>query len=80
MGFTLSLQAVLGGQTAEGKDAVNELSFAILDAEEQVGLKEPDFGCRIFEGTDPKFIKRVAEVIRLGRGKPKYFFDETAIR
>lgn len=80
MGFTLSLQAVLGGQTPDGKDAVNELSFVILDAEEQVGLKEPDFGCRIFKGTDPKFIERVAQVIRLGRGKPKYFFDETAIR
>ncbi len=79
MGFTLSLQGILGGQTADGKDAVNELSFVILDAEEQVGMKEPDFGCRIFDGTDPKFIKRVAEVIRLGRGKPKYFFDNTTI-
>ena len=80
MGFTLSLQAILGGQTAEGKDAVNELSFVFLDAEEQVGLKEPDFGCRVFDGTDPKFVRRVAEVIRLGRGKPKYFFDNTAMQ
>lgn len=78
-GFTLSLQGILGGQTADGKDAVNELSFVILDAEEQVGLKEPDFGCRIFDGTDPKFIRRVAEVIKLGRGKPKYFFDNITL-
>lgn len=79
MGFTLSLQAVLGGQTADGRDAVNELSFVILDAEEQVGMKEPDFGCRIFDGTDPAFIRRVAELIKLGRGKPKYFFDNTTL-
>lgn len=79
MGFTLSLQATLGGQTREGKDAVNELSFVFLDAEEQVGLKEPDFGCRIFDDTDPKFIRRVGEVIKLGRGKPKFFFDNVML-
>jgi formate C-acetyltransferase len=60
MGFTLSLQGILGGQTRDGRDAVNELSYVILDAEEQVGLKEPDFGCRVFSGTDQKFIRRVA--------------------
>ena len=79
MGFTLSLQATLGGQTRDGKDAVNELSFVFLDAEEQVGLKEPDFGCRIFDDTDPKFIRRVGEVIKLGRGKPKFFFDNVML-
>lgn len=79
MGFTLSLQGILGGQTKDGQDAVNELSYVILDAEEQVGLKEPDFGCRIFDGTDPAFIRRVSEVIKLGRGKPKFFFDNVAM-
>lgn len=79
MGYQLGIQMTLGGQTREGTDAVNELSFTILDAEEELGLQNPDFGVRVFDGSDRKFIKRVAEVIRLGRGKPKYFFDNKAL-
>lgn len=79
MGFSLTAQMTLGGQTRDGKDAVNELSYVILDAEEQVGLREPDFGIRVFPGSDRNFLKRAAEVIRLGRGKPKYFFDSKAL-
>lgn len=79
MGFCKTIQMTLAGQTQDGKDAVNELSYVILDAEEQIGLQEPDFGVRVFDGTDRKYIKRVAELIRLGRGKPKFFFDNRAI-
>ena len=79
MGYQLGIQMTLGGQTQDGKDAVNELSYVLMDAEEGLGLQNPDFGIRVFDGSDRGFIKRVAEVIRLGRGKPKYFFDNKAL-
>ncbi|HWQ73028.1 MAG TPA: pyruvate formate lyase family protein [Desulfitobacteriaceae bacterium] len=80
MGFPMAMQMNIGGQDKDGKDAVNEVSWLVLDAEEQAGLREPDIGVRIFEDTPDEFIKRVCEVIRLGRGKPKFFFDKTAIQ
>ncbi|SHI86875.1 formate C-acetyltransferase [Dethiosulfatibacter aminovorans DSM 17477] len=76
MGFALATQINIGGQTRTGEDAVNEVSYLVLDAEEQVGLQHPDIGIRIYEGTDDKFIRRATEVVRLGRGKPKFFFDK----
>lgn len=79
MGYQLGIQMTLAGQTREGKDAVNELSYVLLEAEEELGLQNPDFGVRIFDGTDRAFVKKVAEVIRLGRGKPKFFFDKKAL-
>lgn len=79
MGYQLGIQMTLGGQTRDGRDAVNELSYVLLEADEELGLQNPDFGIRIFDGIDRNFVKRAAEVIRLGRGKPKYFFDNKAL-
>lgn len=79
MGYQLGIQMTLGGQTRDGKDAVNEMSYVLMDAEEELGLQNPDFGIRVFDGSDRNFIKRVAQVIRLGRGKPKYFYDNKAL-
>lgn len=79
MGYQLGIQMTVGGQTQDGKDAVNELSFTLIEAERNLGLQNPDFGVRVFDGSNREFIKRVAEVIRLGRGKPKYFFDNKAL-
>ncbi len=76
MGFCLSSQIIIGGQTREGEDAVNDVSYLVLDAEEQVGLQNPDIGIRIYEGTPDQFLRRACEVVRLGRGKPKFFFDK----
>lgn len=80
MGFTMAMQMNIGGQDKDGKDAVNDVSWLVLDAEEQVGMVEPDIGVRIFEDTPDEFIKRVCEIIRLGRGKPKFFFDRMAMQ
>ena len=76
MGFCISCQLILGGQTRTGEDAVNDVSYLVLDAEEQIGLQNPDIGIRIFEGTSDRFLHRACEIVRLGRGKPKFFFDK----
>lgn len=80
MGYQLGIQMTLGGQTRTGEDAVNELSYVLLEAEEELGLQNPDFGIRVFDGSDKNFIKRVCEVVRLGRGKPKFFYDNKALQ
>ncbi len=79
-GQGLSQTPVIGGQTRDGKDACNEVTMLCLEAEEQVGVIQPETAMRIWEGTPEKYLKKAAEVIRLGRGKPKFFGDREGIQ
>ncbi|MFC1928259.1 glycyl radical protein [Chloroflexota bacterium] len=79
-GFVLSQCLLLGGQTRDGKDACNELTILCMEAEEQVGLIQPELAMRIWEGTPDKYLRKAAELVRLGRGKMKFFGDREAIR
>ena len=51
-----------------------------LEAEEQVGLIQPEIAMRIWRGTPTKYLRKAAEVVRLGRGKPKFYGDSKAIQ
>ncbi len=79
-GQGLSQTVTIGGQTREGKDACNEVTLLCLEAEEQIGLHQPELAMRIWEGTPDRYLKKAAEVIRLGRGKPKFIGDRKAIQ
>jgi formate C-acetyltransferase len=78
-GFSLTQCIVLGGVTPEGEDSTNELSYLILEAEKQIGLFQPELAVRVHKDSPHDFLIKAAEVIKLGRGKPKLFMDETAI-
>ncbi|MCL5959289.1 MAG: hypothetical protein M1358_08210, partial [Chloroflexi bacterium] len=78
-GFPVSQNLITGGQTRSGEDAVNEVSWLCLEAEEQVGLIQPEIAVRLWEGTPHEFIKKAAEVVRLGRGKMKFYGDRMSI-
>jgi pyruvate formate-lyase/glycerol dehydratase family glycyl radical enzyme len=79
-GFPLSQNLLIGGQTRDGKDACNEVTMLCMEAEEQVGLIQPEIAMRIWEGTPKEYLKKAAEVVRLGRGKMKFYGDRTAIK
>lgn len=79
IGFPISQNMCIGGQTQDGKDACNEVTMLVLDAEEQVGLIQPEIAFRIWEGTPNKYLRRAVEVVRLGRGKPKFYGDRVAL-
>jgi formate C-acetyltransferase len=79
-GQGLSQTIMIGGQTRERKDACNEVTMLCLEAEEQVGLPQPELAMRIWEGTPDEYLRKAAEVIRLGRGKPKFISDRKAIQ
>ena len=69
----------VGGQTRDGKDACNEVTLLALEADEQVALLSPEISFRIWEGTPMEYLSYACEVVRLGRGKPKFYGDRTAI-
>jgi formate C-acetyltransferase len=48
-GQVLSQCLLIGGQTRDGKDASNEVTMLCLEAEEQVGMHQPDTALRVAE-------------------------------
>ena len=77
--FPITQNLLIGGQTKQGTDACNEVTMLALEAEEQVGLIQPEIAMRIWEGTPTKYLRKAAEVVRLGRGKPKFYGDRKAM-
>lgn len=69
----------VGGQTREGTDACNEVTLLALEADEQVALLSPEISFRVWEGTPTEYLAYACEIVRLGRGKPKFYGDRTAI-
>ncbi len=69
----------IGGQTEEGKDATNELSYFILEVEKAIKLSQPTLSLRYFDGLKEDFLFKCAEVIRSGGGKPAIFCDNYSI-
>ena len=69
----------IGGLTRGGRDAVNELSFMCLDALEHTRLPQPGLSAQIGSVTQPKFLLRCCEVLRLGTGMPAMFNSDVMV-
>lgn len=70
----------IGGQTADGKDAVNALSFAVLRTVARVRMPQPNLTVRYFSGMSHEFMADCIECIRLGFGMPAFNNDEIIIK
>lgn len=79
-GFPTITNVTVGGVTDEGKDAVNELSYLILDAEQQVGLTVEEIVVRINKLNPDAFLMKATEVNKALTGKFKFLSDDTAIK
>jgi pyruvate formate-lyase/glycerol dehydratase family glycyl radical enzyme len=78
-GFPMGQNVTVGGVDGEGNDATNELSFLCLNAQEHVGLAQPNFTVRVSRKAPRAFLMRTAEVIRLGTGMPQLMNDGVCI-
>lgn len=79
-GLNVLSNITLGGITKSGKDAVNELSYMFLEAEEDVALHAEEFVIRINKITPDAFLIRACETAKKLKGKLKFVCDETAIQ
>lgn len=78
-GYSLFQNLIAGGQTKEGLDATNELSFMCIHATMHVGLPQPSFSVRVWNGTPHEFMLEAARLTRMGYGLPAYYNDEVII-
>jgi len=78
-GSPLYQNVTVGGQTRDGRDAVNPLTYLILKSVAQTHLPQPNLTVRYHKGLDDQFMKECVEVIRLGFGMPAFNSDEVII-
>ncbi len=78
-GYSLFQNLIAGGQTTEGLDATNDLSFMCIQATMNVRLPQPSFSVRVWNGTPHEFLIKAAELTRTGVGLPAYYNDEVII-
>ena len=78
-GYSLFQNLIAGGQTPEGLDATNDLSFMCIQASMHVLLPQPSFSVRVWNGSPQEFLMKAAELTRTGVGLPAYYNDEVII-
>lgn len=69
----------IGGVDKEGKDATNELSYAILEAVKRANIPGPNLSARIHKHTPKRFLLACLDVIGTGLGYPALMNDDVNI-
>jgi formate C-acetyltransferase len=69
----------IGGQTPEGRDAVNELTYLFLHSKREFPLSYPDLAARVHTRSPERYLWEVAETIKEGSGFPKLINDEEVV-
>lgn len=78
-GYPMFQNLIVGGQTRDGHDATNELSFMCLQATANTKLYQPSISIRIHDGTPEPLYLKALEVSRVGLGMPAYYSDRVII-
>lgn len=69
----------IGGQTPDGRDATNELTYLFLQSKREFPLNYPDLAARVHGRSPIRYLYEVAETIKEGSGFPKLINDEEVV-
>ena len=70
----------LGGLTAEGEDAVNELTYLILDVIHEMRILQPSSMVQISRKSPDDFIIKALDIIQTGFGQPSCFNTDAIVQ
>lgn len=70
----------VGGVNRDGSDAVNELSYLILDVIEEMRIPQPGSMVQVSKKSPDSFLKRALKIIRAGFGQPSIFNTDAIIQ
>ena len=71
--YTDFAQINLGGISPDGSDAVNEVTYLLLDVVEEMRLLQPSASIQVSKKNPDRFILRAGKIIRTGYGQPSIF-------
>jgi len=69
----------LAGQTPDGRDASNELTYMCLEASGKLMLPEPKLNVRFFPGTPPAVLRACCRVLAKGANTLAVFNDDIVV-
>ena len=78
-GYSLFQNLIVGGQTVDGNDATNDLSFMCITASHHVFLPQPSLSIRVWNRSPKALLLHAAALTRTGIGLPAYYNDEIII-
>lgn len=78
-GFPIGFNVAIGGQDQEGKDYCNDLSHLFLDAQEDIGLPQPNLSVRLHEHINDALLRHAVRCVSKGSGMPQFFNDKAII-
>ncbi len=78
-GGPLYQNVTIGGQKVNGTDAVNELSYLILESVGNMKLTQPNLSVRFHKNMSDHFLQACIRVIEKGFGMPAFNNDEIVI-
>ena len=70
----------VAGINEEGEDAVNELTYLILDVIEEMRLLQPSSMVQISRKNPDQLVKRALDIIKTGYGQPSLFNTDAIIQ
>jgi len=69
----------VGGQTTDGDDATNEMTYIIMDAKNAIGLIQPAIAVRLHKNTPDRLYEKIVESLLKEPGVYSFFNDEMMI-
>ncbi|UCE18559.1 MAG: glycyl radical protein [Gemmatimonadota bacterium] len=70
----------VGGLSEDGSDAVNDLSYLILDVVEEMRLIQPSACIQLSSKNLDRFLTKAVEVVRAGFGQPSMFNTDVILQ
>lgn len=78
-GFPVQQQIPVGGQTRQGDDASNPLTYQCIQATINTRLHQPSITVRLWKQSPPELYRKACELARIGTGHPSFFNDEAVV-
>lgn len=70
----------LGGVKEDGSDAVNDLTYVLLDVIEEMRILQPSSMVQISKKNPDRFVKRAVRIAKTGFGQPSFFNTDAIVQ
>ncbi len=70
----------LGGLKADGSDAVNEMSYILLDVVKEMMILQPGSMIQVSKKSPDRFIHKALDIVKTGFGQPSIFSTDAIVQ
>ena len=78
--YTDFAQINTGGLRADGSDAVNEVTYLVLDVVQEMRLLQPSSSVQLSKKNPDRFLRRAGRIVATGFGQPSIFNSDLIVQ